>query len=195
MRVALKPGWERTYKAIWPTNSYHVIAIEDGYYRIIDDKGGPPVLYNSKAFAIVDSSVPADWETTGGTQFPRELLEPRCLFDLLHDRNETAIRKFAGYMQRIVNERVYPDCNEFRMLVAGEGAVFLELAPDGVEVRRVNVYSGARYGYADANEGVGGTALVETSTHDPRSPDRENGNAISRAEFEIQWERAVDAHL
>ena len=39
---------------------YNVLAIEDNYYRIINDKNSP-TLYEISIFSIIDNNIPSDW--------------------------------------------------------------------------------------------------------------------------------------
>lgn len=85
-----------------PGETYEVIAIEAGDYRLIDDTGRP-YLFPPALFEVVDSSRPSHWvcEEIDGAEYASspELARPG-FFEDYFEGNAEAVRQFNRYINR-----------------------------------------------------------------------------------------------
>ncbi|TVQ30396.1 MAG: hypothetical protein EA376_13100 [Phycisphaeraceae bacterium] len=82
--------------------SYEVIAIEAGDYRILDD-AGRPYLFPASLFKVIDPARPAHWasETLDGVEYASapELAAPG-FFEDCYAGDPDAVRIFNRYINR-----------------------------------------------------------------------------------------------
>lgn len=83
----------RKYRDLTPGQSYVVIGIEAGDYRIVNDEGRP-FLYPSRLFRAVDSRQPRDWVSAKGDEgelyaYPPALGAPGFFEDFFDGKRDT----------------------------------------------------------------------------------------------------------
>jgi hypothetical protein len=101
-RIKGKDG--RRYGDLTPGNTYRVIGIEVGWFRILSDEG-LPYLFPPDLFEIVDPNADADWITARGTDgdeyvYPPELSAPG-FFEDFFEHDARAVAAFRQYSSRV----------------------------------------------------------------------------------------------
>lgn len=210
MKVCFKRGWWRTYGTLTPGNVYRVIGIGCDSFRVIDDLG-EPVLFDPKAFDIVDATEPGDWITTHGDEgeryaYPAEFAEPG-FFEDWHDGDRAARSKLTAYMHRICwseAEALEDSANTYMRVQSRHGqrdmpvTRYSELDDQRWEVRKVDVFLDGHMTYAEGRGTTGDTRLgdvpIPSLEEIAASPEFEPAS-ISRAEFERIWEAVISADL
>ena len=97
---------ERVPLIIWSLtlgNTYEIVAIEAGDYRVVDDTG-KPCLFDPNCFEVIDASEPAEWrsEVVDEVRYagPPEWSEPG-FFERWHDGDERAREIFRSTCARL----------------------------------------------------------------------------------------------
>lgn len=200
MHVRFKPGWHRTYPELTVGNRYRVLEICSDSYRVIDDLGDP-VLYPRRAFEAPDAPIPASWlqRRLDDALYagPRELSEPRHLWELWHDGDAQIRSRVGTYLRSLTHvlAAVETSPNTFYRIDssirddAGAVTIYRELDADRWEVRKVEVFADGRLTYAGVRFGTSG------ATENDVQPiaTLERATVIDANEFEAIWDRAVEA--
>lgn len=84
---------------------YLVLAIEENFYRILNDNR-QPILYEKEIFDITDSHIPKNWvrEDYGDGDYyiyPPELLSPSYFFEKYFDDVPEVVDAFNQYLKTL----------------------------------------------------------------------------------------------
>jgi hypothetical protein len=188
---------------------YRVLGIECDDLVLISD-AGDPILFNPKAFELVDPAQPADWISERGEEgelyaAPRELNEPRHFYELWHDGDLKVQSRLRGYVYELARaERALmaDPPNSFIRVHWKHGnaedpiTLYSELDEERWEVRKVEVFADGRIGYANERGSFGMTSLgdqpvpaLEVIADNPEFDPVE----ITRAEFNDIFDKALTA--
>jgi len=98
----LKQEHDGRILSVTPGETYEVLGIEAGDYRLIDDFGDP-VLIDASACEVVDPARPADWVASieDGVEYayPPEFNEPG-FWERYHEQEAEARRVYSRYVNR-----------------------------------------------------------------------------------------------
>lgn len=202
MKARLKRGWSRTYPELTVGNSYRVLGVEGDDFRILSD-AGEPILFCSRAFEILDRTLPTTWVREDDLDgrvwaYPRELSEPRNFFERYFDYDVSARQQLHLYVHQLCHLEgadAPPPPNRYLRVESRQPsedptAIYLELDDERLEVRRIEVFRDGRITYADGKGGSGPTELASRprTTEDLMTP----VVSIERAEFEALWNLALE---
>ena len=206
MKVRLHIGWANTYSELTLGNVYRVLAISDGYIRLVGDDGRPS-LFALRAFIVVDPTLPADWqvlrepgEVVAG---PAEFIESG-FFERLFDGDPKSQQVFHSHLRewcRREREAEQIDPNRYlNVLIRGEHdtshTVLVELDDRNMEVRKISIAATGSISFADANGAQGDIVLLDAPGYasDTSLPGISIAR-INRSEFELAWSRAIESDL